>query len=65
MPLNWKARIIKMAPVLPRPHTHMQPGYNVSTFRLALTDPDLLRVQEMRKELEAKGRFLGWMNARQ
>jgi tetratricopeptide (TPR) repeat protein len=64
-PLNWKARIVKMAPVLPRPHTHMQPGYNARAFRMALSDPELQRVQQMRAELEDKGRFLGWMNAKQ
>lgn len=65
VPLNWKARVIKMAPVLPRPHTHMQAGYNARSFRIVVTDPELQRVQKMRAELEIKGRFLGWMNARQ
>ena len=62
-PFNWRARIIKMAPILPRPHTVLVPGYNARAFRIALNDPELVRVQQMTVELESKNRLLGWMHA--
>ncbi|HEX8551404.1 MAG TPA: tetratricopeptide repeat protein [Abditibacteriaceae bacterium] len=60
-PFNWRARIVKMAPILPRPHTHLVPGYNARAYRIALSEPELVRVQEMREDLNGKNRFLGWM----
>ncbi|HEX8833407.1 MAG TPA: tetratricopeptide repeat protein [Abditibacteriaceae bacterium] len=63
-PLNWRARIIKMAPVLPRPHTHLVPGYNARAFRVAVTDPALQKVQKLTDDLEHAMRLIGWVNAK-
>lgn len=63
-PLNWRARIVHLAPTLPRPHTRLVPGYNARNFRPALSDPTLQHAQSLRKKLDEATRYLGWMNAR-
>lgn len=63
-PLNWRARVVKMAPLLPRPHTRLVPGYNARAFRPALPDPEMQKVRSWRQELETTLRLLGWINAR-
>jgi len=63
-PLNWRARVIKMSPVLPRPHTKLLPGYNARAFRIVTEDPELQQAIVLRQKYERFGRLLGWMNAR-
>lgn len=63
-PLNWRARVVKMAPLLPLPHTRLVPGYNARAFRPALPDPEMQKVRSWRQELETTLRLLGWLNAR-
>lgn len=63
-PLNWKARIVKMAPFLPRPHTKLMPGYNAKAYRPAMSDPSLEQFRELRKELEHAERINAWMHLR-
>jgi len=63
-PLNWRARVIKLAPTLPRPHTRLVPGYNAQTFRPAISDPVLQQAQELGRQLDEANRYLGWMNVR-
>jgi tetratricopeptide (TPR) repeat protein len=61
-PLDWRARIIRMAPMLPRPHTRLLPGHNARAYRPAIADPALLEVQKIKAELERTNRVLAWMN---
>ena len=61
-PLEWKNRVVGMAPVLPRPRTRLTPAQGVDPFRLALTDPKLGAIVEQKRKLEAARRLLGWMN---
>ncbi|BCM91112.1 beta-barrel assembly-enhancing protease [Abditibacteriota bacterium] len=61
-PIEWRSRIVGMAPVLPRPHTRLTPAQGVDPFRLALTDPKLAAIVEQKRQLESARRLLGWMN---
>ncbi len=63
-PLDWRARIIRMSPMLPRPHTRLLPGYNARAYRPAIADAALLEVQKIKAELERVDRVLAWMNAK-
>jgi tetratricopeptide (TPR) repeat protein len=63
-PLNWRTRVIKMAPILPRQQTRLVPGYNARAFRPALNDPELTKVWHLRRDLEYSLRSLGWLNVR-
>jgi hypothetical protein len=63
-PLNWRARVVGMAPLLPRPHTRLLPGRNARGFRPAITDPALQQMPTMRRELEQTQQALGWIHAR-
>ncbi|HVF11404.1 MAG TPA: tetratricopeptide repeat protein, partial [Abditibacteriaceae bacterium] len=47
-PLNWRERIVKLAPILPRAHTRLLPGYNTRAFRPVVTEPELQEVQKLR-----------------
>ena len=61
-PFNWRDRLIKMAPVLPRPATRLSPGTNAREFRLAVTDKSLQPVVDAKREVERASRLLAWMN---
>ncbi len=61
-PLEWKNRIIGIAPVLPRPRTRLTPAQGVDPFRMILTDPALATIAEQKRQLEAQRRVLGWMS---
>ena len=63
-PLNWRARVIKLAPTLPRPHTRLVPGYNARHFRPAISDPTLQNALELRQQLDEAARVLSWMNVK-
>ena len=63
-PLNWRARIVKMAPPLPRPHTKLLPGYNARAYRPAFSDPALEELAQLRLELQHVDRVLAWMSLR-
>ena len=61
-PIEWKNRVVGMAPVLPRPRTRLTPAQGVDPFRLAITDPKLSALVEQKRSLENARRLLGWMN---
>ena len=61
-PLEWKNRVIGIAPVLPRPRTRLTPSQGVDPFRLVLTDPALATIVEQKRQLEAARRVLAWMS---
>jgi tetratricopeptide (TPR) repeat protein len=61
-PLNWRARVVSIAPLLPRPHTRLLPGRNARAFRPAITDPALQKMPAMRYELEHITQTLGWIH---
>ena len=63
-PLNWRSRIIKLAPTLPRPHTRLVPGYSAQNFRPAISDPMLQQAAALRSQLNEANRYLGWMNVK-
>lgn len=59
---NWQDRIIRLAPVLPRPGTRLVPGTALREGRLAVTDSSLLPVFEARREVERASHQLALMN---
>ena len=63
-PLNWRARVIKLAPTLPRPHTRLIPGYNARNFRPSISEPALQNAMELRCRLDEATRVLSWMNTK-
>lgn len=63
-PLNWRARIIKMAPTLPRPQTRLVPGYGIRNLRPIFSNPQLQTAFELRKKLDEANRYLGWLNVK-
>jgi tetratricopeptide (TPR) repeat protein len=63
-PLDWRNRVIRLAPTLPRPHTRLLPGYNARAYRPAIADPALLEAQKLHVELERADRMLAWMNVK-
>lgn len=63
-PFNWRERTIRLAPTLPRPQTRLVPGFNARHFRLAISDPSLEQVLDLRKRLDEATRYLAWMNAK-
>jgi tetratricopeptide (TPR) repeat protein len=65
MPVNWRTRVIRLAPALPRPYTRLLPGFNSRAFRPAIADPALLEAQKLRQEIERDDRLLAWMNIKQ
>ena len=60
-PLNWRTRVVRLAPTLPRPHTRLLPGFNAQAFRAAISDPALLEAQKLHQEIERTDRTLAWM----
>lgn len=63
-PFNWRERTIKLAPVLPRPHTRLVPGFNARNFRPAISDPSLEQIIQLRRQLDDATRYLAWMHAK-
>ncbi len=63
-PLNWRTRVIRMAPTLPRPHTRLVPGFNARKFRPAISDATLREVFDLRQKLEKAQRYAAWMNVK-
>lgn len=61
-PISWRERIVKMAPVLPRPQTRLLPGTNARTYRPAISDPSLHEIVNQKREVERLSRTLAWMN---
>ncbi len=62
-PLNWRERVVRMAPMLPRPHMRLVPGYNARAFRPVFSDPKMREIAHMRLDLEYSTRMLGWMSS--
>ncbi len=60
-PLNWRTRVVRLSPTLPRPHTRLLPGFNAQAFRAAISDPVLLEAQKLYQEIERTDRTLAWM----
>ncbi|PQV63419.1 hypothetical protein B1R32_11274 [Abditibacterium utsteinense] len=61
-PINWRTRVVKMAPVLPRPHTRLLPGPSARAYRFAITDPALQEIAAQKREVERLNRALAWMH---
>jgi len=62
-PLNWRARLIKLAPVLPSAHIGMVPGYNARAFRPVFSDPALKEIEKLVTDLNDHSRTMGWLQA--
>ena len=60
--INWRERIVRLAPVLPRPQTRLLPGTNAREYRLVVTEPELQPLVKARREVERASRELAWMN---
>lgn len=63
-PLDWRQRTVKLAPILPTPHTVYSPGYNMRAFRPAFSDDALKATYAQKTELEHVVRTLGWIHVR-
>ncbi|HEX9997080.1 MAG TPA: tetratricopeptide repeat protein [Abditibacterium sp.] len=63
-PINWRDRVVKMAPVLPRPQTRLLPGTNARTYRPAITDSSLVEIVAQKREVERVNHLLAWMNVK-
>jgi len=61
-PLEWENRLVRMAPVLPRPRTRLVPAQALDPFRLAITDPNLVALVESKRALDSQRRTLAWMS---
>ncbi len=61
-PINWRDRIVKLAPVLPRAKTRLLPGTNAREYRLVVTDPELQPLVFDKLEVERASRQLASMN---
>jgi tetratricopeptide (TPR) repeat protein len=61
-PLNWRERVVKIAPTLPHPHTQLLPGYSIQNYRPVFSDTKIQKLAEMRRDLEQTGRRLAWLN---
>jgi len=63
-PLEWENRLVRMAPVLPRPRTRLVPAQALDPFRLAITDTNLLALVESKRALDSARRTLAWMSVK-
>ena len=60
--INWRERIVRLAPVLPRPQTRLLPGTSAREYRLVVTEPELQPLVKARRQVERASRELAWMN---
>ncbi|MEO6907124.1 MAG: tetratricopeptide repeat protein, partial [Abditibacteriaceae bacterium] len=60
--LDWKNRIIKLAPSLPKPRTKLVPGFNMRRRRFIISDPTLKDIYEKKQELEKLNRRHAFLN---
>lgn len=61
-PINWRDRIVNLAPILPRAKTRLLPGTNAREYRLVVTDPELQPLVADKREVERASRLLASMN---
>ena len=61
-PIKWRERVVRMAPILPRPQTRLLPGTNAREYRLVVTDPELQPIVEAKRQVERESRALAWVN---
>ena len=61
-PLNWRERVVKLAPVLPRAKTRLLPGTNAREYRLVVTESELQGLVADKREIERASRRLASMN---
>ena len=63
-PIDWRSRIVRMAPVLPSAKTRLLPGTNAREYRLVVTEPELQPLVADKLEVERASRRLASMNLR-
>lgn len=61
-PIDWRARIVRLAPVLPRAKTRLLPGTNAREYRLVVTDSELQQLVFDKRNLERASRHLASLN---
>ncbi len=61
-PINWRARVVKMAPVLPLPQTRLLPGTGARAYRFVINDPAMQQIAEQKREVERLNRTLASMH---
>lgn len=61
-PIDWRTRVVKMAPVLPRPKTQLLPSAKMRAYRFAITDPALQEIAARKREVERLNWTLAGMN---
>lgn len=61
-PLNWRQRVVGLAPLLPPAHTRLLPGYGAANFQLMLSEVSVQQLAAQKRELELTNRHLAGMN---
>ena len=61
-PLDWRTRIVQLAPVLPRAKTRLLPGTNAREYRLVVTNSELQQLVFDKRNVERASRQLASMN---
>ena len=61
-PINWRDRIVRLAPVLPRAKTRLLPGTNAREYRLVVTEPELQQLVADKSNVERASRQLASLN---
>ena len=61
-PINWRNRIVRLAPVLPRAQTRLLPGTNAREYRLVVTDPELQPLVADKRNIARTSRQLASLN---
>ena len=61
-PIDWRDRIVRLAPVLPRAKTRLLPGTNARQYRLVVTDAELQQLVKDKGKVERASRQLASMN---
>ena len=61
-PLNWRERVVKLAPILPRAKTRLLPGTSAREYRLVVTEPELQQLMADKRNTERASRRLASMN---
>ena len=61
-PIDWRTRIVQLAPVLPRAKTRLLPGTNAREYRLVVTDSELQQLVFDKRNVERASRQLASMN---
>ena len=61
-PIDWRTRIVQLAPVLPHAKTRLLPGTNAREYRLVVTEPELQQLVLDKRKVDRASRQLASLN---